>query len=48
MESANLQAYSIKFKTIKDIHIEVLIKAIQYGFETSNDQNVQTNNKENQ
>ena len=30
---ANITGYCIKFKTLKDINIEVLEKAIQFGFE---------------
>jgi hypothetical protein len=33
---ASVTGYCIKFKALKDIHIEILKKAIQDGFETQN------------
>lgn len=35
MGKANLTGYCIKFKTLKDINIDVLEAAIRYGFEAS-------------
>lgn len=32
---ASVSGYCIKFKTLKDINIEILEEAIRYGFETS-------------
>jgi len=34
---ANVTGYCIKFKTLKDINIDVLEAAIRYGFETQNE-----------
>lgn len=31
---ANVSSYCIKFKTLKNIHIDILKAAIRYGFET--------------
>lgn len=33
---ASVTGYCIKFKSLKDIHIEILEAAIQYGFEAQN------------
>ena len=35
---ASVTGYCIKFKALKDIHIDMLIEAIQYGVEVSNEQ----------
>jgi hypothetical protein len=35
---AKVTGYCIKFKSIKDIHLDVLETAVRYGFETSNKQ----------
>ena len=35
---ASVTGYCIKFKTLKDINIDILIEAIQYGVEASNEQ----------
>ena len=35
---ASVSGYCIKFKTLKDINIDILIEAIQYGVEASNEQ----------
>jgi hypothetical protein len=34
---ASVTGYCIKFKTLKDINIEVLVAAIRYGFEAQNE-----------
>ena len=34
---ATVTGYCIRFKTLKDINIEILKAAIRYGFETQND-----------
>jgi hypothetical protein len=36
---ASVTGYCIKFKTLKDINIDVLEAAIRYGFETQNEKN---------
>jgi hypothetical protein len=33
MGKASVSGYCIKFKTLKDINIEILEEAIRYGFE---------------
>jgi len=35
---ASMTGYCIKFKTLKDIHIDVLEEAIQYGFDSGCDE----------
>ncbi|HWZ21058.1 MAG TPA: hypothetical protein VNW06_00310 [Cytophagaceae bacterium] len=35
---ASVSGYCIKFKTLKDVNIEILEAAIRYGFKTQNDQ----------
>jgi hypothetical protein len=34
---ASVSGYCIKFKTLKDIHIEILKEAIKFGFEAHNE-----------
>lgn len=34
---ASVTGYCIKFKTLKDINIEILAEAIRYGFEAQNE-----------
>ena len=37
IDKASVTGYCIKFKTLKDINIEILKAAIRYGFETQNE-----------
>jgi hypothetical protein len=37
---ASVTGYCIKFKTLKDINVEILIEAIRYGFEAQNKKGV--------
>lgn len=37
--NASVTGYCIKFKALKDIHIETLLAAIRYGFEAQNQNN---------
>lgn len=37
LDKASVTGYCIKFKTLKDINIEILKEAIRYGFEAQNE-----------
>ena len=41
---ASVSGYCIKFKTLKDINIDILAAAIRDGFETQNEKDERINN----